>query len=73
MAIRISWREHIAKDGKIHRYARPHLRSRYYGIELNCIDGEGEGFIACGFHSGGDFSIRVTPSPDTATGKGGTE
>ena len=49
---------------KIHSYARPHLRSRDYGIELNCVDGEGEGFIYCGFHSGGDFSISVAPSTD---------
>ena len=52
---------------KIHRYARPHVLSRDYAVELNCVDGDGEGFIACGFHCAGDFSISVTPSPDTAT------
>jgi hypothetical protein len=46
---------------KIHNYARPHIRSAHYGVELNCVDGEGEGFIYCGFHSAGDFSVTREP------------
>lgn len=39
----------------IHRHARPHLRSRDYEVELD-LD-EGKGWIACGFHCGGEFTI----------------
>lgn len=42
----------------IHRHARPHLRSRDYDVKLEIAgDGTGHGFIACGMHSGGDFTI----------------
>lgn len=39
------------------KYARPHLRSR--DVEV-CIDLEdGTGFIACGMHSGGNFTVAA--------------
>lgn len=45
---------------KIRAHARPHIRSRDFDV---CIDAEEmTGFIACGMHSGGSFSI--TPHDD---------
>ncbi len=41
---------------RIHKYARPHLRSRDYVVDLDLA--EGSGFISCGMHSGGEFKIR---------------
>lgn len=40
---------------KVHRFARKHLRSRDYDVDLN-MD-KGEGFITCGMHCGGRFTI----------------
>jgi hypothetical protein len=42
---------------QIHSYARPHLRSHDYAVEVDL--GEGKGFIAAGFHSGGNFTIAT--------------
>lgn len=41
----------------IHKHARPHLRSRDYAVHVNLA--EGDGFISCGMHSGGEF--KITP------------
>lgn len=40
---------------EIERYARPHLRSRDFDAVVD-LD-KGKGFIACGMHSGGDFTV----------------
>lgn len=46
---------------EIERYARPHLRSRDFEA---VIDREaGAGWIACGMHSGGDFSVTQVAAP----------
>jgi hypothetical protein len=43
---------------EIFRYVRPHLRSRDLDV---CINTDGaSGFLACGMHSGGDFTISET-------------
>ncbi|MCK9549150.1 hypothetical protein [Aquamicrobium sp.] len=42
---------------EIHKYARPHLRSRDYDVEVDLQ--KGEGFISCGMHCGGRFKIEV--------------
>lgn len=41
----------------IHKHARPHLRSRDYDVIVD-MD-KGTGFIACGMHTGGEFTIRA--------------
>lgn len=46
-------------------YARPHLRSTEVDVHVT-IDGqtrEGNGFISCGFHSGGRFTIAPQEAP----------
>lgn len=41
---------------RIRAHARPHLRSRDFDV---CVDLDaGSGFIACGMHSGGNFTVR---------------
>lgn len=40
----------------IHKHARPHLRSRDYDV-IVCLD-KGTGFIMCGMHVGGEFTIK---------------
>lgn len=49
-----------ASDGddlarQIHKYARKHLRSRDYAVDVDLE--ERTGFITCGVHSGGNFTI----------------
>ena len=41
----------------IHKHARPHLRSRDFDVFVE-LD-KGTGFIACGMHTGGEFTIRL--------------
>lgn len=41
----------------VHKYARKHLASRNYNVAVDL--GEGTGFIACGMHNGGEFTIRA--------------
>jgi hypothetical protein len=41
---------------EIERYARPQLRSRDFDALVD-LD-KGTGFIACGMHSGGSFTVR---------------
>lgn len=41
---------------QIHDYVRPHLVSRRIDIHYSLQDGTG--FILCGFHDGGQFTIR---------------
>lgn len=42
---------------KIRAHARPHLRSRDFDVFADVE--EGTGFIACGMHTGGQFTIRA--------------
>ena len=46
--------DHLARF--ILKYAREHLRSR--NVEV-IVGDDGKGFIACGFHSGGDFTVET--------------
>lgn len=49
----------------IYDYARPFLRSSNVEVTVN-LDGqtgEGNGFISCGFHSGGRFTIEPQEVP----------
>ena len=48
----------------IHKYARTHLRSRGYAVEVDLE--ERTGFIACGFHSGGNFTIAEVEATEKA-------
>lgn len=41
----------------IHRYARKHLSSRDYDVDLD-LDA-GKGCIICGMHNGGEFTIAA--------------
>lgn len=41
----------------IHKYARSHLRSRDYEVVVDLQ--KGDGFIACGMHCGGRFTITA--------------
>lgn len=42
---------------KIRAHARPHLRSRDFDVFADVE--KGTGFIACGMHMGGQFTIRL--------------
>lgn len=46
-------------------YARPHLRSSdvEVTVDVDRQTGEGRGFISCGFHSGGRFTIAPQEAP----------
>lgn len=41
----------------IHKYARKHLRSRDYDVDVDLE--KMRGFIACGMHNGGEFRITA--------------
>lgn len=41
----------------IRAHARPHLRSRDFDVMLS--DDGASGWIACGMHSGGEFTIQA--------------
>ena len=52
----------------IYAYARPYLRSRDFEVTFEVCDGEGDGYIFCGMHSGGDFTITIE-QPASGAGK----
>ena len=57
---------------RIYSYARPHLRSRDFEVTFEVCDGEGDGYLFCGMHSGGDFKITIE-QPASEAGKLSTD